>query len=76
MLKHCGIDSLIQMALVLSLLRTDLHNYLNSNLNDYPEVQEVMFGPTAAYTQTQFHHNQWLNTFGGELWLWEFEKHR
>ena len=65
MLKNYFTDSLIQIAIVLSLLRTDLHHYLNSNLNDYPEVQEIMLGPTAAYTQTQFHHNQWLNSFDG-----------
>ena len=65
MLKNYFTDSLIQIAIVLSLLRIDLQNYLNSSLNDYPEVQEIVLGQSSAFTQTQFHHNQWLNSVDG-----------
>ncbi|WAR05216.1 NF2L2-like protein [Mya arenaria] len=55
MLKQYFTDGLIQIAIVLSLLRTDLNNYLNVNYVNYPEVQEILQGQTAAYTQTSFH---------------------
>jgi len=63
MLKQYFTDGLIQIAIVLSLLRTDLNNYLNSNYVNYPEVQEIIQGQTVAYTQANFHQS--LNTHLG-----------
>ena len=64
MLKQYFTDGLVQIAIVLSLLRTDLNNYLNHNYVNYPEVQEIILGPTAAYTQTNFHHNIYNSYYG------------
>ena len=55
MLKQYFTDGLIQIAIVLSLLRTDLNDYISRNYVSYPEVQEIILGQTAAYTQTNFH---------------------
>lgn len=57
MLKQYFTDGLIQIAIVLSLLRTDLNNYLNSNYVNYPEVQEIIQGQTVAYSQANFHQS-------------------
>lgn len=54
MFKEYFTDGLIQIAIVLSILRTDL-NSLNRDFVNYPEVQEIILGQTAAYTQTNFH---------------------
>lgn len=54
MLKQYFTDGLVQIAIVLSILRTDL-NSLNRNYVNYPEVQEIILGQTAAYTRTNFH---------------------
>lgn len=64
MLKQYFTDGLVQIAIVLSLLRTDLNNYLNHNYVNYPEVQEIILGPTAAYTQTNFHNNIYNSYYG------------
>lgn len=56
MIKQYFTDGLIQIAIILSLLRTDLNSYLNSNILSYPEVQEIILGSSAAYTQTNFHN--------------------
>ncbi len=57
-------DGLLQVALILSILRTDLNltsylNLVNNQLN-YPEIHDIILGSTSAYTQTSnFHHNSW-----------------
>ena len=67
-LKEYFTDGLLQIAIVLSLLRTDLHNYINSNFVQYPEVQDIILGQTAAITQTNFHnYNNRLHSFHGSL---------
>ena len=68
MKKHLT-DGLLDIALLLSLLRTDLHNLLNADhevlFNNYPEIQEIFLGSTSAYTQTHnFHANNWHNSMG------------
>jgi len=68
MLKHYLTDGLVQIAIVLSLLRTDLNNYLNVNYVNYPEVQEILQGQTAAYTQTNFHLLQDVNLGTREIY--------
>lgn len=62
MLKQYFTDGLIQIAIVLSLLRTDLNSYLSHNYVNYPEIQDVILGQSAAYTQTNF-HNAFNNHF-------------
>lgn len=63
-MKKYFTDGLLQLAIVLSLLRTDLNNYLN-NLQNYPEVQEILLGPSSAYVQSQnFHNSRWSNELG------------
>jgi len=53
-------DGLVQIAILLSLFRTDWNNYLNSSLYDgYPEIQEIIMGPLSGYTQTYIHANEW-----------------
>ena len=53
-------DGLVQIAILLSLFRTDWNNYLNSSLYDgYPEIQEIIMGPLSGYTQTYIHSNEW-----------------
>ena len=64
MLKQYFTDGLVQIAIVLSLLRTDLNSYLRHNYVNYPEVQELILGPTAAYTQTNFHNNIYNSYYG------------
>ena len=67
-IKQYFTDGLIQIAIILSLLRTDLNNYLNSNLIDYPEVQDVILGQSIAYAPTNFHnHFNILNSLSGSV---------
>lgn len=66
MLKDYFVDGLVQIAIVLSLLRTDLNNYININYVNYPEVQEIILGSSAAYTQTNFINNN-FNSFYGSV---------
>ena len=62
MMKKYFTDGLIQIAIVLSLLRTDLNlNNLNSYYNTYPDIQEIILGSSSAYTQTHIHNQNWLN---------------
>jgi nuclear factor erythroid 2-related factor 1/3 len=59
-------DGLLQLAIVLSLFRTDLnnlHNYLNS-YGHYPEIQEIILGSSSAYIQTHIHTTNWDNGIG------------
>ena len=64
MLKDYFVDGLVQIAIVLSLLRTDLNNYININYVNYPEVQEIILGSSAAYTQTNFINNNFNSIYG------------
>ena len=64
MLKQYFTDGLVQIAIVLSLLRTDLNSYLRHNYVNYPEVQELILGPTTAYTQTNFRNNIYNSYYG------------
>lgn len=65
LLKQYFTDGLVQIAIVLSLLRIDLNSYLNTNYVNYPEVQELILGQTAVYTQTNFHRNSFENYYSG-----------
>ena len=63
-MKNPVTDGLLQIAILLSILRTDLnlHNYLNlvGNHLTYPEIHDIILGSTSAYTQTSnFHNNHW-----------------
>ena len=69
MKKHVT-DGVLQIAILLSILRTDLnlHNYLNlvGNHLTYPEIHDIILGSTSAYTQTSnFHNNQWHDGTSG-----------
>ncbi|KAK6181338.1 hypothetical protein SNE40_009212 [Patella caerulea] len=61
MIKQYFTDGLIQIAIILSLLRTDLNSILNGNLIQYPEVQEILLGQTAAYIPSNI-HNQFYSS--------------
>ena len=62
--KEYFTDGLLQIAILLSLTRTDLNNLLPGNSVQYPEAQEIMMGPTSAITQsTSF--NNFRNTYNG-----------
>ncbi|XP_060567437.1 endoplasmic reticulum membrane sensor NFE2L1-like isoform X1 [Ruditapes philippinarum] len=63
MLKQYFTDGLVQIAILLSILRTDL-NSLNREYVNYPEVQEIILGQTAAYTHTNFHIDTINNRLG------------
>lgn len=58
-------DGLVQIAIVLSLLRTDLNNYINIDYVNSPEVQEIILGSSAGYTQTNFINNHLNSVYGG-----------
>ena len=58
MIKQCFTDGLISIAIVLSLLRTDLSNYLNSDYITYPEVQEIILGTSTAYGRVNYNNNR------------------
>lgn len=67
-MKNFLTDGLLDVAIILSLLRTDIHNLINSEydqFNHYPEIQEIILGSTSAYTQTNFHNSNWRNSRGG-----------
>ncbi|XP_060951576.1 endoplasmic reticulum membrane sensor NFE2L1b [Limanda limanda] len=61
-LKKYFTEGLIQFTILLSLLgvRVDLDSYLSNQL---PPLREIILGPSAAYTQTQFHNLR--NTLDG-----------
>lgn len=63
MIKKQFTDGLLQIAIVLSLLRTDLNlTNLNNYVNTFPEIQEIILGSSSAYTQTHdFHRHSWHN---------------
>ena len=60
-IKKLFTDGLLQIAVVLSLLRTDWHNYINSlhNYHNYPEIQDIILGPLSGITQADFHSHGW-----------------
>ena len=62
MIKEYFTDGLIQIAIILSLLRVDLHTYMDTFAHQ--EVQELLQGPTSAFTQTRFHHQNWNRDIG------------
>ena len=68
MIKQYLNDGLIQIAILLSLLRTDLIHLgvPNNEILNYPEVQDILQGQTLAYLPTSF-HNQYntLNSIHG-----------
>ena len=56
MIKEYFTDGLIGLAILLSLFRTDLDLVNLNNLINYPEVQDIIQGQTAAYLPANFHH--------------------
>ena len=68
-IKEYFTDGLLQVAIVLSLLRTDLNNYFNSahySAQTSSELQEILLGPLSGYTQARFHtHNYWSDGIRG-----------
>ena len=60
---------MLHLAIVLSLLRTELNlnNYINDlyNINSSPVDHEILLGPISGYTQTSNIHNQVWNNFDG-----------
>jgi hypothetical protein len=53
-------DGLVQIAILLSLFRSDWNSYFNTSLYDgSPEMQEIIMGPLSGYTQTYIHANEW-----------------
>uniref|UniRef100_A0A0B7AI49 BZIP domain-containing protein n=1 Tax=Arion vulgaris TaxID=1028688 RepID=A0A0B7AI49_9EUPU len=63
MIKEYFTDGLISIAILLSLFRTDLVGI--NNIINYPEVQEIILGQTAAYLPANFHHiHSSLQSFG------------
>ncbi|KAK7480968.1 hypothetical protein BaRGS_00027783 [Batillaria attramentaria] len=68
MIKQYLSDGLLQIAILLSLFRTDLNSFYvpNNELLNYPEVQDILQGQTLAYLPTNFHnHYNTLNSIGG-----------
>jgi len=66
MFKKYFTDGLIQVAIVISLLRTDVNNYINTLVdNSYQEMQEIIMGTSLAYTQTNFHRSGQMPVLGG-----------
>lgn len=55
MIKEYFTDGLIGLAIILSIFRTDLVGI--NNLINYPEVQDIILGQTAAYLPTNFHRS-------------------
>lgn len=49
-------DSLLTLAVLLSLFRGDIDEYMRGSLSSLPEVHEILLGPSAALTETQFHN--------------------
>ncbi|GFR85029.1 nuclear factor erythroid 2-related factor 1-like [Elysia marginata] len=56
MIKEYFTDGLIGLAILLSLFRADLDLVNINNLINYPEVQDIIQGQTAAYLPANFHH--------------------
>lgn len=55
-LKQLMGDSFVQIALILSLLRTDLSHYLQQYSN-YPEVQQALLGQSLGLQVVDIHHD-------------------
>ena len=66
MFKKYFTDGLIQVAIIISLLRSDVNNYINTLVDhNYPEMQEIILGTSLAYTQTNFHRSNQQPDLGG-----------
>ncbi|XP_074652285.1 uncharacterized protein LOC141906803 [Tubulanus polymorphus] len=65
MLKKVFTEGLVQIAILLSLLRTDLDSLISRgshrNHDDYPEIQEIVFGQTIGLTQSANIYNDLNN---------------
>ena len=56
MMKKYFTDGLIQVAILLSLLRTDLNSFINiRNSDSFTETQDVILGESLGYTQSPIH---------------------
>ncbi|XP_072020508.1 endoplasmic reticulum membrane sensor NFE2L1-like [Amphiura filiformis] len=49
-------DSLLTLAVLLSLFRGDIDDYMRGSFANLPEVHEILLGQSAALTETQFHN--------------------
>ena len=59
-------EGLIQVAIVISLLRADVDNYINTFVDhNYPEMQEIILGTSLGYAQTDFHRSNQQLDLGG-----------
>ena len=62
MLKEYFTDGLIRIALIISLLRVNMNP--RDLLDRNPDIEELLQGPTSAYTQARFHHQNWNQDIG------------
>lgn len=60
-------DSLLQIALLLSLLRSNVDEYLHlfSGYSNEHDMSDVILGDASAIVQTNNHHNQWDRSLEG-----------
>lgn len=58
MLKEIFNDGILRIVLLLSLVRTDWNNYLNT-INSHDTSQDIILGPLSGITQTDLHNNDW-----------------
>ena len=56
-------DSLLTLAVLISLFRGDIDEYMRGSFANIPEVNEILLGQSAALTETQFHNL--FNSFEG-----------
>ena len=56
-------DSLLTLAVLISLFRGDIDEYMRGSFANIPEVHEILLGQSAALTETQFHNL--FNSFEG-----------
>ena len=63
MVKKDLANGLLELTLLLSLMRTDVRNLMNTDMY-YPEINEIIMGETSAYTQTHFHSQNWNSDVG------------
>ncbi|OWF52699.1 nuclear factor erythroid 2-related factor 1-like isoform X1 [Mizuhopecten yessoensis] len=63
--KEYFADGLLNIAILLSLLRTDLNNVVDRNYRHYPEVQDILHGQTAAISLTNF--NNYIDSLHGRI---------
>ena len=60
-------DSLLQIALLLSLVRSNIDDYLHlfAGYNHESEISDVLLGDASAIVQTNNYHNQWDRALDG-----------